>query len=115
MGMSGIDNVMNGGGNTSAGGGAQVAKETGETWNKIFKELKEGWKNPASSSGNVAKSSEEQAREEIANRVGGIVQPIATAAQNIGTSQTQWPSPTDYGYGIFGSKGCVVPHDYWRY
>ena len=125
MGMRGLDGVLNGG-STSTGGNAQTAGGTATDWEEILSKLKEGWKNPAS--GNVAKSADEQAREEIANRIGkdstkwqlgvnwgGIAQPVATAANSVDTAQTQWPSPLDYGYGIFGSKGCVVPPDYWRY
>ena len=87
MGMRGLDGVLNGG-STSTGGNAQTAGGTNTDWEKILSKLKEGWKNPAS--GNVAKSADAQAKEEIARRFGTIAQPIATAANSVGSTQPVW-------------------------
>lgn len=111
MGMSGLNGVLNGGGIGSA---AEAAAKTAgnDDLEGLLKKLKDGWKNPAS--GNVAKSAEEQAKEEIARRFGNTAQSIATAANSVGAVQpvttNNWPRP--YDYGMFG---YTLPSYYnWR-
>ena len=99
-GMRGINAMMNGDSNMETG------EKTDEAFNKVLDKLKNIWKNPADN--NIAKTDQQNTVEKAQDILGQT---------GTGTG-FKWPSPNgrspiDYGYGLTGPKGCVVPPYYW--